>query len=329
MRFLRPDMSGWLLAIPILLACWFMHAYYKRAIRRVSALVPGLSARSRMSTWRSDVVLLVLWALAAAALVIAVMRPQMLLRMPDPQLERQDLVLVLDRSASMHAQDVTPSRFLRAIAEMKTFLRHKPDAIERVGLVGFADSSVVLSHLTRDVDSLLFYLDWISEDAEPLYGTDMGAALATALDVARKDTSRNAKVYVILSDGEDHGAALTVQLDAMRLDGTRVYVIGIGSYGEAAIPFVQPDGTQVFLRDDDGKMLMTRFNESTLRRIADVTGARYYRSVTGAELSAAMNDIVRHEQKILGWKMDTQYRDLYRVGLAVAGVAVATLLLML
>src|SRR2546421_619639 len=80
-----------------------------------------------------------------------------------PAYERQDIVFVLDRSASMRAHDVAPSRFLRATAELRNFLRYKPDTIDRIGLVGFADASVVLSYLTGNIDSVAFYLDWIDE----------------------------------------------------------------------------------------------------------------------------------------------------------------------
>ena len=99
---------------------------------------------------------------------------------------------MLDRSASMRAHDVAPSRFSRATQEIRTFLKNKPENIDRVGLVGFAGSSLILSYLTRDLDTVAFYLDWIENDPQNLMGTNIGAALKNALEVARKDDRKHA-----------------------------------------------------------------------------------------------------------------------------------------
>jgi hypothetical protein len=85
----------------------------------------------------------------------------------------------------------------------------------------------------------------------------------------------------------------------------------------------------VWLRDDAGRVVTTKFDESTLRGIAATTGGRYVRSTTGGELARAIGDIVRGERKQVGWRTSTEYRDLYRAGLAIAGVAGAALWLLL
>ena len=230
---------------------------------------------------------------------------------------------------AVRAHDVAPSRFLRATAEIRAFLRNKPDTIDRVGLVGFADASVVLSYLTGDIDSVMFYLDWIDEDPTALLGTNIGAALRSARDVAQKDDHPTPKLFFLVSDGEDHGAELDQALATFRSEHRRVHCIGIGSDNDVPVPLRQTRGGEEFLRDDAGRIVTTRFEESTLRGIAATTGGRYVRSTTGGELARAIGDIVRGERKLVGWRTFTEYRDLYRAGLAVAALAGAALWLLL
>ncbi len=329
MRFLRPEFVRWWQVLPVLIACWVLRYHYLRGIWREARVAPRFVRSSRRSGSLRELAALGMSLVAAAALVVALLRPQALLAAKVPELERQDLILILDRSASMRAHDVAPSRFARATLEIRTFLQHKPEAIDRVGLVSYADSSLILSFLTRDQDNVSFYLDWIDRDSQTLLGTDIGAALKSARDVAKKDDQPTQKIFLLLSDGEDYGVGLDRQLDAFRADGYHVHCIGIGSDEEVPVPFVQVDGREVPLRDDAGRPVMTRYAEPTLQRVAAATGGRYLRSTTGGELAKAMEDIVRGERKITGWRTTTGYRDLYPACLTVAAAAGAVLWLLL
>ena len=182
----------------------------------MTAVQPRFRSLSRRSTWRRDAIVLVLAASAAALLALTLMRPQVLLERRTAEFERQDLIIILDRSVSMQARDVRPSRAERALTEIKNFLRRKPEAIDRVGLVGFAGTPLVLSYLTNDVDSILFYLDWIADDPAVLYGTDIGAALTSAMEVVRKDKQATRKLLLVISDGEDQGSTAQEALTAVK-----------------------------------------------------------------------------------------------------------------
>lgn len=322
-------MLEWLLVLPVLVACWMIRVHYRRRMNRVSPVAPrfhGLSRRTRAWTTAATLAAAVV---SAGAMVLALARPQMIVATRDPQFERQDLIIVLDRSVSMHARDVTPSRLARATSEIRNFLRHRPDAIDRVALVGFADSSLVLSYPTADMGSLFFYLDWIDDDASPLFGTDMGGALVKALTLLGRDQRRTQKIVLLISDGEDLGAELAVALQRYRALRIRVHCIGIGSDTPVTIPLRTSGKRESVILDDDNRPMVTRFSESTLRRIAETTGGRYVRSSTGSEMATAINTIVRGERKLVGWKTSTGYRDLYSAGLAAATVAGAVLWLIL
>jgi len=329
MRVLRPDLAVWLWVVPLLAAAWAVRILHQRRARARVAVSPRFAALSRRAGLPRRVALLAVSLLTAGLLVLAILRPQMRLERRLPEFERHDLIVILDRSASMRARDVRPSRIERAVLELKNFLRHKPDAIDRVGLVGFAGSSVVLSYLTRDVESLMFYLDWIEEDVTPFFGTDIGAALISALEVERKDARSTHKIFLIISDGDDQGRDLPRMLARMRADKRRVHTIGIGSDEEALMPIAYGDRQEEFLRDDNGDLLTTRFSEQTLRTVAVTTGGRYYRSTSGTELLTALQTIVRGEQRQVGWQTVTDDYDLHHEALLAAGMAAAFLVLLL
>jgi Ca-activated chloride channel family protein len=351
-------MLEWLLILPALVACWMAQNYYRSRMRRASPIAPRFLSLSRRTRARTRAATLAAAVMCAGAMVLALARrgafgsgsssgPS-----SDPQYERQDLVIVLDRSVSMRARDIAPSRLVRATSEIRNFLRNRPDAIDRVALVGFADTSLILSYPTADLGSLFFYLDWIDEEMTPLYGTNMGGALIRALSLIDKDPRKTRKLVLLISDGEDLSAELATAVDMYRAARIRVHCVGIGSDVPAVIP-TGPNRSEMAvivnekdqleaarrsalesrgesaLLDEEDRPMMTRFSEVTLRQIADSTGGRYVRSSTGNEMAAAINSIVQGERRLVGWKTTKEYQDLYGAGLAAALVAGSVLWLIL
>src|SRR5262245_22375030 len=157
MRFVHPGAILWFLALPAAWALCLLHQWFRERIRRRSGFGLGLERLSHIAGRKHDVTVVVLVTIAVTALVVAAMRPQLVLRMPE--YESRDLLLLLDRSASMLAEDVRPSRARRASLEIRNFIKTKPETIGRIGLIGFAGSSLTLSQQTRDTDVVLFYLD--------------------------------------------------------------------------------------------------------------------------------------------------------------------------
>jgi Ca-activated chloride channel homolog len=329
MRFLRPDLAHWAVVLPLLIGLAILHVAARLAFRRRTRIAARFQDLSRRTTGVRDAAALVASLVAAGGLVFALVRPQMLLTHQIPQYQRQDLIIMLDRSVSMQAHDIRPSRAARAAREIRNFIRYKPEGIDRVALVGFADSAIVLSYLTQDVDSLLFYFDWIDQDRTPLFGTDIGAALTSALEIARKDDRPTQKLFLLLSDGEDYGTDLKQAVLAARAAGHRVNCIGIGSDDAVPIPLRGADGRETPLRDDEGHAVLTRFSETTLRQIAADTGGRYMRSSTGDDLPRALAGLASRERRLIGWRAATDYRDLYPLGLLIAAIAGGWLLLLL
>jgi Ca-activated chloride channel family protein len=335
MTFLRPDLAPWALVVPVIVALWTIHRRCRGAFRRRLAIADRFAALSRRSTAARDLAVLAAGVVVAASLAAALLRPQLPWTRRQAEYERRDLVIMLDRSASMNARDIEPSRFARATHEIRSLVRQKPEDIDRIALVGFADAAVVLSYLTEDVNSLLFYLDWIDTDPTPLFGTNIGAALTSAIDVARKDDRPTKKLFLLVSDGEDFGAELRGALAAARTAGYAVNCIGVGSERSVPIPVRGIEGpagragNETLLHDDTGQPVTTRFEEGTLRHIAAATGGQYVRSVSGDELRRAIATLAGGERRFVGWRTSTERRDLYPALLAIAAGAGVALWMLL
>jgi Ca-activated chloride channel family protein len=256
--------------------------------------------------------------------VLAAMQPQLSRQWQLPEYEQRDLVLVLDRSVSMRAADVEPTRFARAVQEIKRFLEEKPQGIDRVALVGFSNAAVAISHFTRSVDSLFFYLDWLADDTRPNFGTDIGSALLTAADVIERDDVATGKLVLVISDGEDEGEVLDKAVNDLRTAGVPIYAIGVGGPKPIEVPVPADDG-----EGDAGWALTVTFQETTLRNLASTGGGRYYRSQTGHDLLDAMRDLASRERRQIGWTTRTEYRDLHPYALALAALTSCALLILL
>lgn len=320
-------MAVWLLLLPAAVSLWLIHYTLRRGFRRHAGFGTALRVLSRLASGRRDALVLAAALLAPTALILAMMRPQLLLDRREPVYQPQDLVLILDRSASMRSRDIPPSRMDRAIDEIKAFLRSKPEAIDRIGLVGFAGTSITLSYLTRDVNTLFYFLDWMRKDPGIYYGTDIAAALGTARDLARRDGSKSRKRFLLISDGDNQGPDLPAVLGELHRDGIEVDTIGIGSGDEVPIPVSGGNSRIAYLTDKQGRPLTTRFNAATLRRVASLTGGQFFRSTTGHELADTMQRLAQEGRRRIGWRHTATYRDVHAPLLMVAGAATLILLM--
>ncbi|MEZ6195564.1 MAG: VWA domain-containing protein [Planctomycetota bacterium] len=286
MRFAQPEAS-WLLLVPVAAAALLIwDARRRRALleslldrRLVATMVVGAAPGRR----RLKGALLVL---ALAAIAVALMRPQWGTK--EVALVRRgiDLVFAIDTSKSMLAEDVAPNRIERVKQDVRWFLRDVVDE-DRVGLVAFAGTARTLCPLTLDRGAFEIFLDELDVGAVSRGGTDLEAALRSAL-AAFGDESPNHKAVILFSDGEGHGGSCDRIVEEARKRGVRIYTIGIGSADGVRIPIVGPDGQRSYLRDGEGNIVLTRLDDRQLKTIAQ-------RSLDGAytHLSAGRDNLAR------------------------------------
>jgi Ca-activated chloride channel family protein len=248
--------------------------------------------------------------LAAAFLVLAAARPQVGSRVLSVERKGIDLMVALDLSESMRAEDLRPDRLTRAKQGVESlFDRLRGD---RVGLVGFAGDAFVQCPLTLDYAAARMFLRLMSPEMIPVPGTDLGAAIRSAVK-SFDPKERKYKALVLVTDGEDHGRDLDSAVREAKEQGVRVFAVGIGSEKGEPIPQRSAAGeVRDYKRSRDGEVVMTRLDAATLRKICDDTGGRYFDgNAGGLALDRLYGEISGMEQKEQKGGIAVQYEDRY------------------
>lgn len=322
MEFAAPLWLLLLVAIPVLLAveAWCVRRDRERTAQLVArALWPKVMARPA-EVWRW--VRLGFFSLGVAGLALALAGPRWGVVREKLQREGVDVVLVVDTSGSMAAEDVQPDRFSLARLTLRSLL----DALEgdRLALVALEGEAYPLVPLTLDAGAVAMFLESMEPGMLPTPGTSLGAGLEAALSLF-VDEQRANKVVVLVSDGEDLEGAVERGLRAARSKGVIVHTVGVGTAAGAPVPHFDAEGRrQGFKKDRDGSVVVSRLDEGVLQRLARETGGVYTRATpanTGVwQLVAAVRGM---EQKSLAQEYTYRPRERYQWPLGVALLAIA------
>lgn len=287
----------WLLAVIPLMVLWYIfthkNQYPKAKLSGLNAL--PLDQINIKVLFRHHSV--VLRSLSFAALIVAVARPQTSLSWEDVTTEGIDIVVALDISSSMLAEDLKPNRLEAAKSVAMDFISDRHN--DRIGLVIYSGESFTQCPLTTDHDVLknLFMgiRNGMIED-----GTAIGDGLATAVSRLR-DSDAKSKVVILLTDGFNTAGSIPPLTGAQiaKQFGVRVYTIGVGTIGSAPYPFKTPFGTTQY------QNVPVKIDEAALKGIADATGGAYFRATDNKKLAAIYQEIDQMEKS----KVEvTQYR---------------------
>ncbi|MCK5256895.1 MAG: VWA domain-containing protein [Deltaproteobacteria bacterium] len=208
--------------------------------------------------------------------IFALTRPQWGFHWEEIKRVGVDVMVAIDVSESMLAEDVKPNRLERAKREVIDLIEMLEG--DRIGLIAFAGTSFVQCPLTLDYGACKMFLDYIDTDLIPVPGTAVAEVIRTSLKSFNK-RERKSKALIIITDGEDHeGEPIDAAKEAKK-EGIKIFTIGVGREGGAPIPL--KDGSGGFKKDRKGDMVITHLDEITLQKIALETGGSYVRSVTG------------------------------------------------
>ncbi len=311
LMFARAHFLWLLLLVPLIL---IGYALLRRARRKrmrrfgdealVRALMPSWSASK--GWWRT-----VLFCLGFACFSVGLARPLLGAKLVERETKGAEIMICLDVSNSMLAQDYSPDRLSRAkLAISRIVDRLQGD---RIGLIIFAGSSFVQLPITTDYVSAKMFLGSINPQSVPIQGTAIGDAIRTA---ARSFSlqSEKSRAIIVITDGENHEDDAVDAARQVAETGIRIYTIGVGSVQGQPIPM---DGD--LLKDKDGNIVVSRLDEETLKRIASVGNGAYVRA--GGEefgLNPILDEIRKLEDERFNSLVFEEYDEQYMYFFAAA-----------
>lgn len=312
-RFAHPQYLWLLAALPAMIVLYMWAAYDRRrrlarfgCPQTVRRLIPDASPRRRRLKF-------ILLCTAFAFAVLAAARPQLGSRLREEHAEGIEMMIAVDISNSMLAEDFQPNRLERTkYAIGKLFEGLKQD---RVGLVVFAGEAKVQLPITSDLRMARAFARKIDPALVSVQGTDITEALSTAmLSFSGNEGAKRSRALILITDGENHEGDVTAAARRAAEQGIRIFTIGIGT----------PEGAPIkiggeYIRDEKGDMVVSKLDEALLQQLADLTGGAYVRAtLQDIGLEGIVDEINRMEKAELGTIRFEEYDERYRPFLAIA-----------
>ena len=319
MAWLHPEYLWTLAAVPVVVALFLWAAWQrKQAFRRFgeSSLVRRLTASvsTRRRRWKAAFV-----ALGVLLMAVTLAGPQLGTKLREVKREGVDMVIALDVSLSMRAEDVAPNRLDRAKNEIKKLLDDLRG--DRIGLVIFAGDAFIQCPLTTDYSAVRLFLDVADPALLPTPGTDFSAALRMAVQAFEAPTETEedprSRALLIVSDGENHVADLDAILEEARQQNIIIYASGVGEATGAPIPLYR-SGRQIgYKKDLKGEIVQTRLEEDGLKALAE-DGAYFRIARTSSSLPEIITALERLDKAEFGADQFEEYESKYQWPLFVA-----------
>jgi len=260
----------------------------------------------------------VLYSLAIISLFLGLANLQYGTKTDEVKREGIELMIALDLSNSMLAEDLSPNRLERSKRAIYQLIEKLHN--DKLGIIVFAGEAYVQLPITTDYSSAKLFLETIGTDIVPTQGTAIGSAIELAMESFNFENGTS-KAIVVITDGENHEDDAIAQAESAYKKDVTVHTIGMGSEQGAPIP-IYKKGKQIgFRTDNNGQTVVTKLNESMLKEIADAGNGSYVRaSNANAGLSTIMNEIDKLEKKEFGSKTFKNYEDRFQLFLIIAFV---------
>jgi len=255
------------------------------------------------------IVKFVLLMLALAMLVFAVVNMKIGSKMSSVKRKGLDIIIALDISNSMLAQDIKPSRIVRSQMAISKLIDKFED--DQIGIIVFAGKAQVLLPVTTDYAAAKMLVSEANRDIIQAQGTAIGDAINLAR-VSFDKNSKNKKVIIVISDGENHEDDAIEAARAAASDGLQTYTIGIGSAAGAPIPVNMSGFNIEYKKDNSGNTVVTKLNETMLQQVAAAGKGTYVRATTNdAGLNKVFDEINKLEKKEYEARVFSEYRNTY------------------
>lgn len=314
-RFANPDYLYLLLLLPLVIVLYLINDIRKRKslkrfgdVNLVGNLVPELSKVRPL-------VKFMLQLLAFSAAIIMLSRPQFGSKIEDVKKEGVEVVIALDVSNSMLAEDIQPDRLTRAKQAISRLVDNLDN--DKIGLIVFAGDAYTQIPVTTDYVSAKMFLSTINPNMVPKQGTAIGAAINLGIRSFSPGEGKS-KAMIIITDGENHEDDPEEKAEEASEAGIVIHTIGIGSTEGVPVPIII-SGKKEFLTDVDGNTVITKLDEDILKKIAINTNGNYVRaSNSNIGLDQIFNEIKKMKTQELESTLYTEYNDQFQVFTAIA-----------
>ena len=297
MTFGAPQYLYALIALPALAAfVWWAFSRRDASVRRIGdpALIERLSMTVNRGMRRGR---LVLWFVGVALIIVALARPQWGSDVQIVEHRGVQVMVALDISRSMLAQDLKPTRLDSAKLEISDMMSRLTG--DEVGIVLFSGASFIQFPLTFDYATARTYLRNASPDAITRQGTVIAKAIETAMTGFNEERVSQ-KIIVIMTDGENHEGDPVGAARQAAEDGAVIYTVGFGSPEGEPIPVYDAQGNVTGYREDNqGRVVLSRLDEATLQEIARAGGGKYFRAVERGAIDGLVDEIQSFQDESL------------------------------
>ncbi len=286
----------------------------KKALRRLGNpdLVNGLIPE--LSSIRPNLKML-LEIISFCLLIIVVARPQFGSKLEEIKKEGVEVIIALDVSNSMLAEDIQPNRLERAKQALSRLIDNLDN--DKIGLIVFAGDAYTQIPVTTDYISAKMFLSSISPDVVPIQGTSIGSAINLGVRSFSPGEDKS-KAIIVITDGENHEDDPVDAATEAAEAGVVVHAIGIGSSDGVPIQ-VTVNGKKEYLTDADGQTVITKLDEEILQKVAIAGGGSYVRaSNSNLGLEEVYGEIRKMKQQEMESVMYTEYNDQFQILAAIA-----------
>ncbi|MBC8213479.1 MAG: VWA domain-containing protein [Candidatus Marinimicrobia bacterium] len=302
-EFANPYFLLLLLTIPVFVVWYLKKGNQEEATVRYSSI--ELIPREMLRAGKIKInILLGIKFLILILIIFALARPRLSDTIRETKTDIIDILLVIDQSSSMLAQDFKPDRLGAAKEVAKSFIKDREG--DRLGIIVFAGISFIQCPLTTDTDVLIDFADQIQIANKEHDGTAIGMAIANGINRLR-DSESKSKVMILLSDGSNNRGELdplTAADLAAKLD-VKIYTVGAGTKGVAPYPVTNMWGKTVL------QNVKVEVDEETLSEIAEITGGKFFRATDNKSLQNIYKEINQLERTEIEIKEYQNYTDLY------------------
>ena len=315
-RFENTEYLYLLLLVPLLIVLYIiLHRFKKKALRQygdmeiISQLMPDVS-------FVRPAYKFVMVLLALTSIIIALARPQFGSRLQEVKRKGVELMICLDVSNSMLAQDIQPTRLDRAKQSISKLLDNLKN--DKVGLIVFAGDAYIQLPLTTDYAAAKMFLSTVNTSIVPKQGTAIGSALELAAKAFTPESDIN-KAIIVITDGENHEDDAVEIAKQTNDKGIKIYTLGMGEPQGTPIPINPYSPAKDYRKDRQGNVIISKLDELTLQKVAIAGGGIYVRaSNSKIGLKTLFDEINSIEKKEFEAKIYADYDDRFQYLAALA-----------